>query len=214
VNALPGRLLLVTDRSLSSRPLVETVRAAVEAGCRWVWLRDRDLERGARRRLALEVRAAIGGRAALTVGADVELAAEAGAQGVHLPAGADIAAARKRLGPDALVGVSAHSLADVAAARDAGADYATLSPIFPTPSKPGYGPALGLGALSEAAALGCPVLALGGVTPVNAAACIAAGAAGVAVMGGILAAPRPGGAAADYLRALPTAAQVGGSERG
>jgi len=93
------------------------------------------------------------------------------------------AAARRRLGQAALVGVSAHGLDDLRGARDAGGDYATLSPIFPSPSKPGYGPALGLAALHEAAGLGLPVLALGGVTAAAARACRDAGAHGVAVMG-------------------------------
>ncbi len=79
--------------------------------------------------------------------------------------------------------MSAHSLGDLRAARDAGADYATLSPIFPTSSKPGYGPALGLDALRAATALGLPVLALGGVTAAMALSCRDAGAAGAAVMG-------------------------------
>ena len=71
-------------------------------------------------------------------------------------------AARERLA-DAIIGVSAHSLADVAAAAATGADYVTLSPIFLTESKPGYGPALGIESLRTAAALGIPVLALAGV---------------------------------------------------
>ena len=79
---------------------------------------------------------------ALSISADVELAAAVGAAGVHLQAAGQVAAARDRL-PDAMIGVSAHSLADVAAAAAAGADYVTLSPIFVTDSKPGYGPALG-----------------------------------------------------------------------
>jgi len=101
------------------------------------------------------------------------------------------------LGAAALVGVAAHGIEDLRRARDAGADYATLSPIFASPSKPGYGPALGLGVLRAAASLDLPVLALGGVTANEAQACVEAGAHGVAVMG---AAMRGGGAA---ILALP-----------
>ncbi|KMO17976.1 thiamine monophosphate synthase, partial [Methylobacterium indicum] len=93
-----------------------------------------------------------------------------------------VAPARARLGRGALLGVSAHSLAEVRAAREAGADYVTLSPIFLTASKPGYGPALGLAALGEATAL-MPVVALGGLDPTTAPSCRAVGAAAVAVMG-------------------------------
>lgn len=189
---LPSRVLVVTDRRLAAKPLPDLVEDLLGAGVRWLWLRDKDLAAPARRALALDLalRAARHG-ATLTVGADVALAAELGA-GVQLGAGADVAAARRRLGPGRLVGVSAHGLADLRAARDAGADYATLSPVFPSASKPGYGPALGLAGLREAAGIGLPVLALGGVTAASVAACFEAGAAGVAVMGEAM---RGGGAA-------------------
>ena len=76
----------------------------------------------------------------------------------------------------------------------AGADYVTLSPIFLSDSKPGYGPALGLDVLAAAAeadAAPGPVVALAGITPDNAASCLAAGAAGIAVMGEIMRAEDP-----------------------
>ena len=113
-----------------------------------------------------------------------------------------VAAARRLLGPNGLVGLSAHSLADLRAAARAGADYATLSPIFASASKPGYGPALGLGVLREAAILGIQIVALGGIGPDEARACRAAGAAGVAVMGGLMRASDPAGRTRAFLDAL------------
>ena len=77
------------------------------------------------------------------------------------------------------------------AAREAGADYVTLSPIFLTASKPGYGPALGVGVLQEAAGV-MPVVALGGIDPGTAAPCRKAGATAVAVMGAVMRAPEVG----------------------
>ncbi len=180
---LPARLLVVTDRHQASKPLPELVEDLLAGGVRWIWLRDKDLPSTERRVLAhdLAARAARHG-ANLTVGADVALAAECGA-GVHLGARDDVAAARHRLGSRALIGVSAHSPAESLEAQAAGADYITLSPIFASASKPGYGPALGLEALRAASASGVPVLALGGIKAETARACIDAGAAGVAVMG-------------------------------
>lgn len=129
--------------------------------------------------------------AMLTIGGDIGLAAEVGAQAVHLSPTDDVPAARALLGADVLVGISAHNEADIQAALAAGADYVTLSPIFPTASKPGYGPALGPGMLRRASALGLPILALGGITTDRASACQAAGAAGVAVMGEAMRADDP-----------------------
>ncbi len=160
--------------------------AAFASGARWLWLRDRDLPARDRRLLALDLadRAARHG-GVLTVGADVALAADVGA-GVQIAAGVDVAAVRRTLGPTAWIGVSAHDLDELRRARDAEADYATLSPIFPTPSKPGYGPALGLGALRAASRLGLPILALGGISTATARPCLNAGACGVAVMGPVM----------------------------
>ena len=82
---------------------------------------------------------------------------------------------------DFWVGISCHSLEDVAAAEAAGADYALLGPIFETPSKLPFGPPLGIGALERAARnTHFPVLALGGITLERARSCIEAGAVGIA----------------------------------
>ena len=182
---LPCRLLVVTDRRLAARDLPLVVHDAVSAGARWVWFRDKDLERADRLALARQVLAAIGGRAVMTVGSDIGLAMELGLKAVHLSMAADVAEARQNLGDDALIGLSAHSLADVALAKARGADYVTLSPIFETASKPGYGPTLGLGILKAATAVGIPIIALGGIHPGLAKPVINEGADGIAVMGGI-----------------------------
>jgi thiamine-phosphate pyrophosphorylase len=194
-NPLPSRLLLVTDRHQAAVALADIVSDALAAGAGWVSLRDRDLPPAERRALAQRLLAIVRARGAhLSIGGDVDLAAEIAADGVHLAANASVAAARARLGPHALIGVSAHGDADIAAAAAAGADYATLSPIFATASKPGYGPALGVAALAHAARRALPVFALGGITAVRADECLRAGAAGIAVMGEVMrAAARPGG---------------------
>ena len=86
---------------------------------------------------------------------------------------------------------SRHGTEEVRRAARQGADYVTLSPIYPTRSKPGYGPALGTTVLTEATPV--PVYALGGIaTPARVHHCLRAGAAGVAVMGVVMRATRPG----------------------
>ncbi|RDJ25488.1 thiamine phosphate synthase [Bosea caraganae] len=112
-------------------------------------------------------------------------------------------------GVRALLGMSAHGEADIRAAIAAGADYVTLSPVFETASKPGYGPALGLAAIERAAKLGVPIIALGGVTPERAAQCLEAGAAGIAVMGEVMRADDPAAVVRRYMEALRSSSSRG-----
>ncbi|MGQ9370590.1 thiamine phosphate synthase [Azospirillum sp. ST 5-10] len=178
-------LLAITDRRQAGLPLPDLADRLFAGGLRWLSLRDKDLPAAARLDLAraLVARAERWG-SLVTVHGDPQVAQAAGAAGVHLPDGGDVGRARALLGPDALVGVSAHDAAGLAAAARGGADYATLSPVFATSSKPGYGPALGLAGLRAlAAGAPLPVVALGGIGAGNAAAVLGAGAAGIAVMG-------------------------------
>ncbi|WP_414040324.1 Nudix family hydrolase [Acidithiobacillus sp. M4-SHS-6] len=103
------------------------------------------------------------------------------------------------LRPEEAFGVSCHDGAGVHKAAQAGARYALLSPLFPTPSHPDT-PALGTDAfvqLVESAAI--PLIALGGLSAERVPAAMAAGASGVAVLSGILEAPDPGVATTDLL---------------
>jgi thiamine-phosphate pyrophosphorylase len=203
MRALPAPLLVITDRHQARHPIEAIAEAVGPDG--WLLLRDKDLEPVARRRLAARL-AEISRRCGmhLSVSRDVELAAEFGAS-VHLQSAAAVDAARRRLAPGAVIGVSAHGQGDAAAAAAAGADYVTLSPVFLTVSKPGYGPALGLSAIGPAARLGISVLALGGITAGTVGACLDAGAAGVAVMGDVMRAEDPGAAVGSLTAACKAA---------
>lgn len=196
-------LLLITDRRQARGDLADVVGAAGAGGCRWISLREKDLSEAEQLAAFARLRAisAPFGARLILHGAP-ELARAAGADGVHLPDGGHPAAARAMLGATALVGISAHRLAD-AAVDPALVDYITASPIFLTASKPGYGPALGLEGLAAfVAAAPVPVVALGGIGPANAAACRRAGAGGLAVMGEVMRAARPEGATAALIAAL------------
>jgi thiamine-phosphate pyrophosphorylase len=185
-------LLVISDRSQARRPLVDIAEAAFRGGCRWFSLREKDLPAAERRDLLCAL-VALGHPFGAAVAAHEDIAAviAAKADGVHLPGGGDPAAARRHL-PAGLIGVSAHTPEEAAAQLAATADYVTLSPIFLSASKPGYGPALGLDALATAAGLSRgPVIALGGIDEKNAASCLAAGARGIAVMGEVMRAADP-----------------------
>lgn len=139
----------------------------------------------------------------------IDVALAAGAHGVQLGAGAFPArTARRLLGADAVVGVSAHAPAEARGARRAGANLVLLGTIYPTPShprRPGAGPAR-IAACRDA---GPPIVAIGGITPERVAAATGAGAHGVAALRGIWEAESPAAAAGRYLEALGR----GGSER-
>jgi thiamine-phosphate pyrophosphorylase len=187
-------LLLVTDRRQARRPIPEIVGAALSAGCRWISLREKDLpedEQVPLARLLLPMIRRHG--ACLSIHGAAALAKLAGVDGVHLPSGADAPAARAEFGPQKLIGVSIHTVTEAEAIDPAVVDYALAGPAFETVSKPGYGPEIGRKGLFEMArAARVPLLAIGGINTLRVAEVIAAGCAGVAVMGGVMRAADPG----------------------
>lgn len=158
--------------------LVEVCAAAIEGGAVLLQYRDKTAD-GARRLSEAKALAALCARhrIALIVNDDVELAATVGAAGVHLGEDdVDIAAARARLGAQAIIGVSCYdSLERARQFAGGGADYLAFGAFHPSPTKPHARkatPAL----LREAKVLGVPLVAIGGITPTNGAALIDAGA--------------------------------------
>jgi thiamine-phosphate pyrophosphorylase len=170
-----------------------------------VQLREKDLGGRALLQLARALRRVCDEAGQLLLVNDrLDVALEAGADGVHLPAaGVPVADARRLLGPAALLGRSCHSLAEVQAARADGADYATFSPIFETPSKAEFGVPIGLASLLEAAEVGLPLVALGGITLENASSVRGAGAAGVAAIRAWLVGDDPAASVRALLRRDP-----------
>jgi thiamine-phosphate pyrophosphorylase len=207
VNLPDPPLLLVTDRTQARVPLADVVAAACAGGCRWVSVREKDLAADAQVALARTLRAItqrFGAR--LTLHGDAALARAAGLDGVHLPANGEPAAARAALGPGALIGMSVHGAAEAAALDPALVDYAVAGPVFLTASKPGYGPALGaagLAAIRRTAPV--PVVAIGGIEAHNVPDVMAAGIAGVAVMGSVMRAAEPGAVIKQMLGELVVA---------
>lgn len=198
-------LYLITDRNAPpSGDLLGALEAALRGGVRFVQFREKDLPYQERLRLGREVasRASEHG-ARLLVNGDPELADALGADGVHLGKGTISVSAIRAEGFAGLIGYSAHSGEEAARAFSEGADFVTLSPVFPTKSKFSSGPLLGLDAFErELKIAGGPVYVLGGVGAENAASCLERGARGVALIGAILGADDPARAAREVRAAL------------
>ena len=183
----------------------EAVNQALQAGARLVQLRDKQSSPAHVLKLAKRlVPLAHEHNAKLLINTHLDVAKGTGADGLHRPAtGPSVAEIRRQFDREIIVGTSTHSLAEARRAQSEGADFITLSPIFETASKPGYGPALGLDELARICrAIDLPVYALAGITPERVEPCLAAGVHGVAVMGGIMRSGDPAAATRAYLDAL------------
>ncbi len=155
-----------------------TARAAVDGGATVVQLRLKDastdelVERGRPFRDL---------KATFVVNDDVDAALQLGADGVHLGEGDE--GAERAVAAGLLLGLSAWDVGQALAAERAGAACLGVGPVWATPSKPDAARPIGLDGLAGIAdAVRIPVVAIGGIDATNAGACIAAGAAGIAVI--------------------------------
>jgi thiamine-phosphate pyrophosphorylase len=206
---IPTGVVVLTDRRSAARPLRDVVAAAVDGGAGWVVLRETDLGYAERHALAEALRALLPPGHLIVAGSD-----PLGGDAIHLPAATPLPISRRSAHPQPsetptpvkpggslrLVGRSCHSRDELD--RLSREDYVTLSPIYPTATKPGYGPALGAGGAAHLQPT-VPWLALGGVdSAARAAECVAAGAAGVAVLGAVMRAEDPAGVVRDITAGL------------
>ena len=198
---MPARgLYLITPDELDTARLLARVVPVLDAGVACLQYRNKVADTATRRgqATALQLACAAAG-VPLLVNDDVALAAAIGAAGVHLGEDdGDLAAARAALGPQAIIGASCYDELDLARrAVAAGASYVAFGAFFPTRSKVTTRRATPT-LLGEAAALGVPRVAIGGITPANAGALVAAGADLVAVIGGVFDAADPRAAVRAY----------------
>ena len=200
---------LITDRAVCGgmERLEWAVEAAVAGGVRLVQLREKDLEAGPLLVLADRLRRVTEGKALFFVNDRLDVAMACGADGVHLGEASLPVEEAKRLIRERglLIGRSVHDLAGAAAAAKAGADLLQVGSVFPSASHPGQ-PPMGVGLFKDVVSgVAVPVLGVGGITADNAKDVIQAGARGVAVIRGILAAPSPYQAAQQLYRAVEEA---------
>ena len=202
MNTRAWRTYLVTDDAHSAgRETPAVVEAALEGGVDVVQLREKTMDARTRYRVGRTVRSLTAEAGVpLVVNDRVDLAAAIDADGVHLgQTDLPVEVARDQLGSDAIVGVSAATVAEARAAADAGADYLGVGAVYGTNSKDvaddrdGVGPER-IRSITEA--VDVPVVGIGGITAENAAPVVEAGANGVAVISAITAADDPEAATA------------------
>ncbi|MFC4812837.1 thiamine phosphate synthase [Paenibacillus sp. GCM10023250] len=192
------------------RSVLEVMEQAILGGADIVQLRAKDASKEALLRDARALRELTARYGVpFIVNDHIDVALEAGADGAHF--GQDdlpLAEARRILGPDAIIGISTHSLEQALAAERGGADYIGVGPVFPTGTKPGRA-AVTTSYVREAAAhVSIPWVAIGGITLANADEVLAAGATRLCAVSAIVGDARP----ADVCRAFR--ARIDAAERG
>ena len=200
----PSGLYLITPDEADTARLLARTAPLLDAGVTWLQYRNKAAGDALRHEQASALQAlCLQAGIPLVINDDVRLAKALGAAGVHLGEDdGDIAAARTLLGKDAIIGASCYDQLELAArAVAAGASYVAFGAFFPTRSKTGTRHA-GIDLLADAAPLGVPRVAIGGITPDNARGLVDAGADLVAVIAGVYDAPDPVAAIHDYLRSF------------
>lgn len=186
----PPRLYPITDTRLSGLRHAEQVARLVEGGARLIQLREKLLSPREFYRAAEEaMRVAREGGARLVINDRADIALALGADGVHL--GQDDLhpeAARRLLGPDAIIGYSTHTAGQAAEAARLPVNYLAIGPVFPTSSKQNPDETVGLEGVRRAreAAGALPLVAIGGITRERAPSVFEAGADCVAVLSALL----------------------------
>ena len=210
------KLYAITDTELSNCSHVEIVERLLAGGARLIQLRDKeanakDMFEAAQACLKL-TRAA---GATLIINDRVDIALAADADGVHL--GQDdltVAEARALLGPNKIIGVSTHSLAQVKAALLTSASYLAVGPIFPTTTKANPDPVVGLELLRQARRLTpLPLVGIGGITPETAPEVLLAGAQSVAVISALYPTPSSLSLAENFAQAMRAKPAIEGQVR-
>lgn len=210
------RLILVTDSILAGgRPIEAIAASAARGGVTAVQLRDKSLSDEDLVRLALKMKTVLEPYGVpLLINDRVDVAAAAGAAGVHLgQMDASIEDARRVLGPSAVIGLSVGTLDQAEAARGLDIGYLGVSPVFATPTKPDAGTPWGLAGLRELRRRTDRILvAIGGIGTANAAEVLGAGADGLAVVSAICAAADPEAAARSLRAAIDAHLRAGKGE--
>jgi thiamine-phosphate pyrophosphorylase len=187
------RLYLCTDRTLAlGRPLAQAVEEAILGGVTLVQIREKEVGTREFYRIALEVQEITKQyHIPLVINDRLDIALAVKAEGIHLgQEDMPVKVARSLVGGKLFIGVSARTVELAQAAEQDGADYLGVGPIYLTKTKAGLPNGIGLERIKTICrAVHIPVVGIGGINKTTAGAVMQTGAAGVAVVSGILSAP-------------------------
>ena len=204
-NSVDYSLYLVTDRDcLGGKELVATVEQALRGGATVVQVREKNLSTLEFFQVTSRIKSITdkyGLPLIVNDRADIALAVDAA--GLHIgQEDLPLAVARRLLGPDKIIGVSASTLEEALLAQEQGADYLGVGAVFPTNTKDDAD-SVSLAALkSIKEQVRIPVVAIGGINRSNVQSVMETGIAGVAVVSAVIAAQNPYEAACDMLRLI------------
>ncbi len=199
-------LYVITNRHLCHpTPLLTVISDIIQVGVKAIQIREKDLNSKDLYKLASPISELCKvNNVNLFINTNIQVAVDIGAVGVHLPdIDSSIDEIMNPFNAKLQIGCSIHDIDSAKRRENEGADFLTYSPIYPILNKPESGPAMGidnLGDLVKQVAL--PIFALGGITPAKVKGCMDIGAAGIAVMSGIMSPTFSADRASEYLDVL------------
>ena len=200
-------LYLVTDPALcAQRGLEATVMAAVRGGVSVVQLRDKHASDEEMIAQAIRLKALLDEyEVPMIINDRIEVALASGADGLHIgQSDGDPVEARRRLGEDALIGLSVQTLEQLKALDVERIDYLGLGPVHATPTKPDHAAPLGIEGLTQLVRSSpLPTVAIGGISLANAGEVMTSGTDGLAVVSALCSAEDPAAAAQQFLAQYP-----------
>lgn len=198
VDAVKARLQFISHDT-DEYTYLDSIRMALEGGCKWVQLRMKGATDAEMLPVALQAQKMCKeARATFIIDDHVELVKQIGADGVHLgKKDMPISEAREILGPDFIIGGTANTFDDVKSHYESGADYIGCGPFRFTTTKQGLSPILGLEGYTHIAqqmktcGITLPIVAIGGITAEDIPAIMQTGVTGIALSGTVLRAENP-----------------------
>jgi thiamine-phosphate pyrophosphorylase len=199
-----GLYPVIGESFCAGRTSMEVLDGVIRGGAKIVQFREKDMPDRELYRRAVDFREITAKAGVLLVINDrVDIALAVDADGVHLGQDDLPVEAARRVGADLLIGMSTHSLGEALAARDAGADYVNVGPIFPTRTKEGIPQVLGPAAVTEIGSkVGIPFTVMGGIKEENLEEVLGRGAGKVAVVTALTEAPDVALAARSFVERI------------